>query len=81
MPAYPVSLLHGCLARRPPRLNVVGVDPGNGIHKVLGMVDPLVNVSRSHQPVVTLPLIAPHAAARLNDTLDNWQQRQLVVIT
>jgi len=74
MKVYPVLPLHGCLACRPPCLNVVRVDPGNVVHKVLGMVDLLVNVSRSHQPIVTLPLIAPHAAARQDDMLNNWQQ-------
>jgi len=59
-------------------MKLVGVDPGNGIHKMLRMVHPLVNISRSHQPVVALPLITPHAAARLNDPLDNWQQRGAV---
>jgi len=50
------------------------VDPGNVVHKVLGMADLLMNVSHSRQPVVTLPLIAPHAAARLDDMLNNWLQ-------
>ena len=71
MSGHPVATFHRGLTRRPPSFCVVSMDAGDRMHEVSRLVDCLVLVPGSNEPIVRCPFIAPYSAAgynvRLND--------------
>ena len=63
MSGHPVVTFHRGLTRRPQRFNVISMDAGDWIHEVSQLVDCLVLVPGSNEPVVCCLFIAPHSAA------------------
>ena len=63
MSGHPVVTFHRGLTRRPLRFNVISMDAGDRIHEVSQLVDCLVLVPGSNEPIVCCPFIASHSAA------------------